>query len=305
MAITVAPKARRTVVSVPRAAISQVCGITDPFCHHASGAKYPDFSSVRTLPYTRRVRTTLASNASGVANMLIYPQYGYQPFTTAPAATGTAVSGWSDFAAYSTIAGVNQYRIVSAGFIVRHIVSPLNSAGIVYIRQYGADSGATLGAVDTATYNATAVSNVPVQDAREIAVVLQHTAQMPQTFYPLATDAAVVTNVPTKGYVFSTVSISGAPASTAIVEIEFVTNYELMFDDASELSQVATLPPASNTVITGAAAHVSSTLSPIISDGVAALGRMFVTKATTALAGYLGGPPAAAITRSALAITVD
>lgn len=294
-------------VKVPRQFVSQVCGLTDPFCTHANGAKYPDFSSVKTLPYTRRLRSTLTSDANGYANLLIMPQYASLPYNnnSANVYAGNTVTTWANFLPATVIAGVSGYRIVSAGFVVRHIVSPLNSAGMVYIRQYGQQDGAYISPLDTSTYNATSVCNVPVQEAREIAVILQKTAQMPQTMYSPLTDTGLVANTATRGVGYATVAIAGAPASTPILEIEYVINFELVFEDGSDLAQVATPPPPANSMITDAAARVSSTLTPIVADGLSAAGRMFVTKATTALAGYLGGPPASMLARTALAITVD
>lgn len=290
---------------VPKQIVSQVCGITDPFCIHASGAKYPDYSSVKTLTYTRRVRTTLASDAAGYGNLVICPQYSFSPFAAVNVAAGNGVTSWSNFGAYSTIAGVSGYRIVSAGYVIRHIVSPLNSAGMVYVRQFGSESGTLIAPIDTSTYNATSVENVPVQDAAEIAVVLQKNSQMPTTFYIPTTDTATVGNTIARGVAYSTVAVAGCPPSTPILEIEFVINFELIFEDGSDLAQVATAAPPANALVTNAAAMVSSTLTPIVRSGVSALGRMFVNRASTALAGYLGGPPAAMAARSALAITVD
>jgi len=290
---------------VPQQLVSQVCGLTDPFCSHAGGAKYPDFSSVRTLPYTRRQRMTLTTDAAGYANLVIAPQYNYNPYSTVNVYAGNAVTSWSNFAAYPTIAGVSGYRIVSAGFIVRHVVSPLNSAGMVYIRQYGTENGSFMAPIDTTTYNCTSEANVPVQEAKEIAVVLQKTSQMPQNFYFQTTDTTTVGNVIARGVAFATVAVAGAPFSTPVLEIEFITNYELIFEDGSDLAQVATPPPPANALITDAAARVSSSLVPIVRGGVEAFGKALVARATTALATYLGGPPAAFAARSALAITVD
>lgn len=304
------PPKQQQLANVPRSPpnrelISQVCGITDPFCPHAVGAKYPDASSVRTLPYTRKLRYVLSTDASGYANIFINPQYSYYPYSTNNVYTGNTITSWNHFTSYSTIAGVHGYRIVSAGYILRHIVSPLNSAGMVHIRQYGTENCALLAPLDTTTYNATSAVSVAVQDLKETAVVLQRTSQMPQTFYLQSTDTQIMGNSTTHGFATSTVAISGAPANTAILEIEFFINFELIFDDGSDLAQVATPPPPSNAVVSMAASRVTSTIVPIVEGGVAAFGKIVVSKAASALAGYLFGPPGALATRSALAITVD
>lgn len=289
----------------PKEVVHAICGITDPFCPHSSGAKYPDASSVRTLPYTRRTRYTLASDASGFANLVVSPQYSYYPHSVVNVAAANTVTSWSNFASYPTIAGVSGYRIVSSGYVVRRIVSPLHAAGMVYIREYGSETNAFIAPIDTTTYNATAIANVSVQDASEVAVVLQRTSQMPQVFYNPASDTAFVGNAIPHGFASSTIAIAGAPASTPILEIEFIINFELVFEDSTDLAQVATHPPPANAFITTAAATVTSTLTPIVTNGIAAFGRQIATKAATALVGSFMGPAAGLATRSALAITVD
>lgn len=305
------PTQRKPITtSIPRSPptrelVEAVCGITDPFCPHSTGAKYPDASSVRTLPYTRRLRYTLASDASGFANLVISPQYAYLPYAIVNVAAGNTITSWSNFGGASAITGVSGYRIVSSGFVVRHIVSPLNSAGMVYIRQYGSETNTFIAPLDTTTYNSTAIANISVQDAKEIAVVLQRTSQMPQTFYAASTDTAFVGNSIPRGFASATVAVAGAPASTPILEIEFVVNFELIFEDSSDLAQVATHPPPASALLTSAAAHVTSTMTPVVANGLAHFGRQVATKAATALATAMFGPVAGATTRGALAITVD
>lgn len=238
--------------------------------------------------------------------MLILPQYNYLPYANPNVAAGNAVTSWSDFGAASTLTAVSGYRIVSAGYVVRSIVAPLYAAGMLYIRQFGSENNNLWYApVNTTTYNATAVANVPIKDASEVAVVLQRTSQMAQVYYTTGDDTIVVTNSKPHGFTPSTIGVSGGPASTPVLEVEFVIHYELLFADDSDMSQIATPPPPYNAVLNSAAATVTSTLQPIVSSGIQAIGRQVVTRATTALATALFGPGAGMATRGALAITVD
>lgn len=102
----------------------QVCGLTDPFCNDAIGSKFPDDSSTRTLPYTRRGRVTMNSDASGDLAYVFNPQYVYEPFTYASVRTGSAVTSWADSGAASVMPNVTKYRIVSCGFRLKSVLAP-------------------------------------------------------------------------------------------------------------------------------------------------------------------------------------
>jgi len=301
-------KAPNVKFGVPKQLVSQVCGLSDPFCEHAGGAKYPDSSSIKTLPYSRRLRFTIGTDAGGYANVVLNPQYSYSPWANNNVYAANVVTSFSNFAAYATIAGVSSYRIVSQGFVIRHIVSPLNSAGMIYVRLYGSENGASFGPIDTTTYNASSVGNIAVQDAREVAVVFPHTSQMPQVFYPVSSDSASVGSTIAHGFGFATISLAGAIPSTAILEVELVTHYELVFEDSSDLAQVSTPSHAANAMLTGATAVVTSTLRPIVHEGVSQFGKLIVSKAVAAAGSYLGGPVGGAVASRLAhmaALTVD
>lgn len=289
---------------IPESIVHNVCGLTDPFCEHARGTKYPDSSSVKTLPFTSHFRRTLVSDASGFANAAFLPQYSTNAYVTSFTAVGNSVTAWNAFTASTPIAGVNGYRIVSAGVKIRHIVSPLNSAGMIYIRQFPSETAASLDVVDTTTYNCSSSLDVAVQDAKEVCCILQHTSQMPQVFYNVVGDNLSWANISMKGFTLLTIGISGAPASTPMLDLEFFVHYELAFDDNTALGQVATPSVSASPVLTAAASAVTSTIVPMVNKSAEAFGKALFNKALTAVASYYAGPYAGAAANM-LAITVD
>lgn len=303
MVLYKAPKPKKVVV--PHAMVEAVCGVTDPFCVHANGSKYPDASSVCTTPFFRRQIYTMTTDANGYANLLFSNQYARAMFAEAQVYVGNTVTAWNPFYTTNTITGAAGYRIVSCGFIIRKIVSPLNASGMVHLRVFGATTNSSLSTVDLKTFNASQVANVPLQNSDEIAVVFPHSAQMPQTFYDVSGDTIVVADSTAKGYLPITVGVSGGPASVGVLSIETFAHYELIFSDDSDLTQLSTPSPRANTALVTAAAHVTSTMQPIVIEGLTSFSKYVGLRAAQALTTYFAGPTAGMMVRSAAAQLVD
>lgn len=280
----------------------KVCGLTDPFCQHARGAKYPDDSSERTLPFSREGRYVLVTDANGDANFLFSPSYEYAPYTYPSVATANVVTSWADFAPMPAFTAVSQYRIVSAGFELESITAPLTASGEVNLRSFATDASA-LAPVDLLTYNATATQSISLRRLDDCAVVLSHNSAMPQTFYRNADDTAPVATSQNVGLNPVTVAISGAPANSSVAVLRWVVHYELKFLDDSQMAQMATPPPEANLALTAAAKRVTSTLPTFFERGASMVTKYVADKALHALAARLGGPVGASA--YALATTVD
>lgn len=300
-ALVAQPKVRKPSADLLHA----VCGLTDPFCTHAVGAKYPDPSSLRTLPFSRRLRAVLSSDSAGVENILFFPQLSCWSAPASLTYVGNAVTAWEGLGAVPYISGAIAYRIVSCGVKIKHICAPLTASGTVHVRSFAVDNGSSVVAVDTTTYNCASSIDVPIQDADEIVVALQHTTQMPQVFYTVASDSTTVAGATCRGFAPITISLSGCPASTPMVSVEFFTHFELVFDDSSELSQVATPSPPFNPAIVAATSRVTSTLVPMMARGAEKFGLAVLDRAAVALGSYLGGPVGGMAAKAAMAITVD
>lgn len=281
--LVVRSQQQRQPTNAPPQLVRQVCGLTDPFCEHARGAKYPDDSSIRTLPYTYESIQTVTTNGTGSAWNLFSPQYGFNEWTFAATAADNEVTAWTNFAVQSLISNVSKYRIVSTGIRLKRITAPLNTSGIVRIRIWPVEALSALGTLNTSSFNATYAVDVPLQDMSDTCIALPHTPQVPTVFYDTTGDVAIVTGAGCKGFCPMTVQVVGAPATQNVLEAHLITHYELLFEDSSGLAQVATPSPPRNPMITDAANYVTSTMKPIVASGAGAFGRYIVDKAKHAL----------------------
>jgi len=289
--VVVKEKATRKAVpqTIPKSLVSQVCGLTDPFCEHAKGAKYPDSSNSRTLAWSFHTRATITSSAAGVGGFLFYPQFEYLSLTPYTSVTGNQVLLPLSTLNAGRIANTSRFRIVSAGFKLRNIVAPLNSSGMVFVRSIGVEKGAGINPFDGVSYSRNQTMDIPLQDCRDAAVICEHNSQMPQVFY----DALVVTPSSdcitwlSAGFNPVTVFFSGVPINTPTLDVEYIIHYELTFDESSDMGLLATPPPPANALVTSATSLLTSTGLNIFTKSGEILSKHLAQRATSALARYL------------------
>jgi hypothetical protein len=257
--------------SVPAGLVHQICGLTDPFCKHAVGSKYPDDSSLRTLAWSFHGRTIIGSDSNGVGAILLYPSYTYLPFiTAATVATNGDITLPGAPVNTATFSGTSLYRIVSCGAKLRNVTAPLSSSGMLHIRSLAQENGAGLNAFNGFSYSRSEAMDIPLQDCKEVCIICPHSSSPPTNFYSSA-GATPSTNVEAwSGSGFTPVSIflSGGPVSVPIaVEVEFWVHYELMFDDTNSMTMLSTPPPPANPVVTGVANMITSSASHLLKRG--------------------------------------
>lgn len=298
--------------SVPRphpAMVSQVCGLVDPFCEHARGAKYPDDSSIRTLPFTFRTTQTLTTNASGSVCAILWPRISsdgsgvYNPATT----VGTTVTPATNFAAatVAALSGFTSYRIVSCGFRVRRISPLLTTSGMVFTRSHAIDLGSEMGVFQGNTYSASQSNDTALADASDLCFIFEHTSQMPQTFYN-PQDTVFATAIPS-GFNPATVFVTGAPATTNVAELEFIMHVEYVFSPVAPLALATTPSPPSSALVTAAASAATSAGSTFFHDAIEIVGKAVREKALSYLSSALSrsNDPRLRIAGSAAAYLVD
>lgn len=274
--------------------LSRVCGLTDPFCDHAKGARYHDGNGTHSLAYPQKRMIPLATNANGELAMLLLPNYNNEWYLF-----GTTAGGVNTYSGTMTgapvLGNVSNYRIVSWGFTIKHVTTPLTASGLISIRGLGSQLGTSYGNVDGHTLNADVISDIPLQDCKNVAVVGRR-ANNTSAFYTAPNSTAVVGSTPINyfgpGWDVYQIYITGAPASVTVAYLELTLNFEIILDDFTGMAQLMTPPPPSNALLETASAAVTSTATSVFTSGINTASAYIKRAAATALATYFGGPGA-------------
>lgn len=280
----------------PRAAthVPLVCSLTDPFCEHARQGRYPDANGVRSLSYPLRTMYTITTSASGQAAYLLTPNFlnGW----SLPSSGGTFpnLTFGNAFGARPVITAATNVRLVSWGFKINHVSTPLSSSGMVMIRGLASQVGASMVTIDVSTMNADVIANIPLQDCSEVAIVGKR-ANTNSQFYTspagiLPAGAGGVSVYSGFGWDSYVIALSGGPASAGALAVEIFENWEIVIDDSDATAQLMIKPPTANNVATKAAAVVTSTAETVFLRGVGMASAYFKRAAITALGGLFAGP---------------
>lgn len=289
--------------------VESVCALVDPFCKAAQGVKYPDNSSNRSLPMQLHYRTTLLSDVNGIGGTLFLPGLTYTNYT-ASSGSGTTLQFVSTGNNGLTQTPEN-YRIVNFGIILRNIIAPLNSSGMVRIRGFGATTGTNLADINTGQYNCNFYQDVSLQECTNIVIVGQRIdATKSESFVrPADTNPANLASAwVSQGWGGFVVAVSGVPINSTILDIECIVNYECVFPDSDTLQLAATKPRPPNPLLAQAASKVAEKVGNTVTDGVRAFAKQVAISGVAAISEMLlpgSGAPVGLGMRSALAITVD
>lgn len=282
--IATAPSSKLSKALVPA-----VCGLVDPFCVHARGAKFPDESNTRTLAWSFHSRYTLTSDGAGSSGTLFLPGFTFVPFVDSFSVTTAGILNSNiQVVNAQAIAGVTSYRIVSAGFRLRRVGAPLNASGGVHIRMLGDLLGTNIATVDGLSYSRAEALDIAYQDANTVSVIIPHSAQPAQLFYqPISAALTGVSAWTAPGFTPVSIVILGAQAAVMVAEIEYFVHYELLFDDSSAMTMLATPPATPNPIVQAAAKSLTSAAKSIFTEGVEAVGGFIERKAKTAIASLI------------------
>lgn len=298
-----APKQPR----VAPATVHAVCGLTDPFCDASVGAKLPDGSSMRTMPYRIHFVKTLTTDASGNVGQLILPNVYQSPAVTG-SIVGTVFTAAAMGAAVVALpAGVTRYRMISCGYVLRNICAPLNAQGVVELRTFSTAGGGSLAAIDLVTYMCANSATFALQDCHSHSTIIAHTAQRAADFYaPLeTTPTTAVTAWVAPGFCPSSIGVIGGPASTAVLRLEIIMNVEYVFADDEPMALATTPSPPYSPTLTAAAARVQSFGNLVYHRTTEAAAKYVESKAIAALSTILGPVGRLAAGMGQLALTVD
>lgn len=283
--------------------VELVCGISDPFCPAASGAKYPDSASARTLAMPFHTRAAFSTNGTGYYSTMVVPGYEYISFTA------SSVAGTNTYVG-STVAGPTltpeAFRIVTMGVRIRNICSLFTASGMVRVRGFGAKVGTNLATTDAWNYNCDFFYDIPLKDCTEIVVILKRLDISSQDFVPPATcqPANTLASWVSPGWGCVQIGVDGAPISTPVIDIEYFVNYELTFPDSDTMSLATTPPRPPNLAVQTASTTVMNRVGQVFERGARAAATTIAAAASRAIEGAVRarlGP----LVNGMAAITVD
>lgn len=226
--------------------IKQVCSITDPFCAVAKGSRWPDSSQTPSLPFQMHAMVPLVADATGTKCLAFIPGWFYNY------AINTSVSGSSYV--FDTMNNMNSstltpnnVRLISAGIRLQCPSPPLTTQGLVYIRQFPI-SGTELLGIASKSFRGNYTREVALKDIKGDIVVMRDINETAHFYYNPndITPDNTVSNFSNKGWNIITITVDGATPSETALNIEFIMNWEITFDDSSAEALLTNTPPPPN-----------------------------------------------------------
>lgn len=226
--------------------IKQVCSITDPFCAVARGARWPDSSQTPSLPFQMHAMVPLTTDANGTRSLAFIPGWFFNY------ATNTSVSG-SNYVfdimsnMNSSTLMPNNVRLISAGLKLHCPTPSLTTQGLVYIRQFPI-TGVELLNIASRSFRGNYTREVALKDIKGDVVVTRDINETAHFYYHPEdiTPNSTVSSFSNKGWNVVTITVDGALASTVVLNIEFIMNWEITFDDSSAEALLTNTPPPPN-----------------------------------------------------------
>lgn len=262
----------------------KICGVTDPFCDHALGARWPDGNALSSLPYRNRTHGTVTSFANGGTVVDFQPDnmpWGFLSPTSYAAgyyvmpSTYTSITGSVALPTYFT-----EYRIVSSGVVIRNLMTVMNTSGYLIISR--STTPTTFGAsVAAGTTSFQSVLTVPITPGMEICIANTPLGSFSRAFHPFTSSS--LSQYISPNWDVIRIEVVGAAPSSSVLDLEFFTSIECLLPVGSVLSQ--TSPPVleDNVFIQHVSARIANVASNIVHNSVNAFGRFVYTKAVTSI----------------------
>lgn len=278
----------RPVRGISANKVSAVCSQNDPFCVHAKGAQMLSSGMFRTVPFSIHRRSVMSSDANGNGSYLFVPNYAnnclFPASTISPAQVATFTT-----TAVSSNPDVEAVRFVTGGIIVRSICSPNSAQGMVRIRTFAIRAGTSLSNIDMGTYSCAESLDIPINNCKEVAVAHKVTDDRHESLLSSADILTAGTDVSfyrAMGMTVILVSVTGAQATTPVLDFEILYNLELLPSDSDPLMvSFGKISPPLPADVAAANASISASAKSISKSGVADFGRTIARHAVQALAG--------------------
>lgn len=290
------------VGAAKRAHMVHTCSITNPFCPAAKGAGRPDGKGNNTLRTQIRCHVPVTAgkqvldNSTAITGLttgnfvyvnpsLVYAIFGTQALAAGvhTLSYGAALPGNS---LITTAANkITNYRITSAGVIIRSTSNVSNCSGYLLLGSHHCDANVAGATVNAGTVNYSEVQTVPVYAGMEHSWVSK----------PIGTGADEFIDIPTGGATgfnphWSSLAIEmvGGVANTTALDLELFFNVELQMGGDGALQPFAAKAIPHNPVVLQAASKVQSNMSSFIEGGVSKAESFIQKHATDAIDDILG-----------------
>lgn len=285
-----------------QSAISKICSLTDPFCGHALGARWPD-GSANLFPFTVRGHTVMTTMSNGGAYTQVNTGFPYNTLSTSSFAVNytmaAAFTGPSTGSANTYFA---QARPVLCGLVLRSLLPVSTTQGYLIIRQTPQDTVGPSGVVVPGNCYGAQVWTYPIAPNMEIPLVFN---PVQGTGAYDVIDQSTTTSIPTSWNSFS-IEIIGSAASTNVIDIDYFFHYEGAFQASYQsLSGISNSHASDKPEVRAMVRQVSDKLTNSLTSSVMSFGERAVKFAATAVATRFLGPAAGRATNSAMAMLVD
>lgn len=291
--VSTKPSMPRKIVSKdPLMTKSAICAVTDPFCPHAKGARWPDGNGASTMTYQGRGLRTFTTFSNGGQIFYVTPQINYQFLTASSYLTGTytMLSAYSQTGTSSLSSYASTARVVTSGIIIRNVLPALTAAGIMIVTRMGS-MPAVSAAITAGDMVGNQITTYSIVAGMEIPIIFHPQGIDARDFKAANTSSTIV-----DGWDTIKVEIIGAPASTLTLSVEFITNVELTLAPSfNEISQFVSTTSVVSVPLQTVANKISKSVSEIAYDSLKQFGSSVATKAATAVGSYFGGPVGAGV----------
>jgi len=266
----------------------QICAITDPFCVHARGAKYPDGSGGRSLATTITGGYTMTADANGSASTLWIPNWTYGSLVGVVTGTTAAYTTIGAYTQTSSWSNVQSARLVSGGLRVFRVCNDMQANGLVSIVELQSSDSvglANLTSIDFANYGETEVKNFSMPTFGEATALFKPMGSTAHDFGPPNGSSAA--SVDSGGWTCLNVSVTGATASVAAIRVEYILHFELTFKAGNAFASAAT-PTAVNNPALISASNIIQSSGSVFDRAASKLGPIMEAKAMNVAESMLG-----------------
>lgn len=274
--------------------VRAVCSITDPFCPAAKSAKWPDGTSGNTLTEQFRGNVTVATLPEGISCVCFGAgaPYGWLVPLSAPTTTSVLMdNSYTLYKSNSLLATFgDKYRIVSFGCIIRCVASATTASGIITL-----GSAPAVGQSQTVTLGSELYSEViirAIQPGMEVSWISQPLGSSAHTFRSQSTGSTVIDDDSWSSLV---IELTGCPASTSMVNVEWFINVEFLPKPQSTnynnpLTALAKPNPPKISAATDSSSVARGTLGSFIEGGISQVEAAVAKHAANALESFLSDP---------------